>query len=89
VTPVKTSVNVLGTEATRASARATDLVSPQPSRYGISAVVTLGENQITGVNEIGWELTGSFPPLRKEQPAHDKASANTTQTEMTWRHDGK
>jgi hypothetical protein len=52
-TPVKTPVNFLGTEVTSASVRDKDLTSPQPSWYGTSAVVTLGENQITGVSGIG------------------------------------
>ena len=54
-----------------------------------TAVVTLGENQITGDSGIGWELTGSFPRLNSEQPTPDKRSASTTQKEMKRRHGGK
>src|ERR1044071_8167351 len=89
VTPVKTPVNFLGTETLSTSARATDLRSPHPSSYGTSAVVTLGENQITGVRGIGWELTGSVPRLCMEQPAADSVSASPTQRTTRERHRGK
>ena len=42
-------------------------------------MVTLGENQITGVSGIGWEPAGSFALLVQAQPATDSANASTTQ----------